>query len=151
MLLSRSGEYALQALLHMADTPAGQYVLTREISQQHNLASHTLGKVLQTLVKSRLLDSQKGPGGGFKLAKPANEITLLEVIHVTEGPGFLQHGCVFGLPRCSDAHPCPVHHSWTRAKEELHDICANQTVAHLLDAARQGDADDATRLHLAFP
>ena len=136
MLLSRSCEYALQALLYIAAQPDGQYVLTREIAEQRGLAYHFLSKVLQSLVKSRLLESQKGRGGGFALAKPANEITLLEVIHAIEGPDFLD-GCVLGLPRCDASKPCPVHDQWAGAKEKIHNMFADQTVAQLLDVARQ--------------
>ena len=136
MLLSRACEYALQALLHIATVPEGQYVLTREIAQKHDLSYHFLGKILQSLVKTRLLDSQKGPGGGFTLVKSADEITLLEVIHAIEGPDFLE-GCVLGLPRCGGPNPCPVHDQWVQAKEKVHEMFANRTVAQLLDIAKQ--------------
>ena len=151
MLLSRTSEYALQALLHLAGAPDGEYVQTQEIAQLHDLARHTLSKILQTLVKNRLLDSQKGPGGGVKLAKPSTEITLLEVAYMTEGPDFLQAGCVFGLPHCSDLHPCPAHEQWMQVKETIHNMFATMTVAQLLDTARQGDTVDFAALHLAFP
>ena len=139
MLLSRACEYALQALLYIATVPQGKYVLTREIAEKHNLSYHFLGKVLQILVKNRLLDSQKGRGGGFMLARPANEIFLIEVIDVVDGPDVLD-GCVLGLPRCSKEHPCPVHHQWAPAKENIRGIFASRTVTQLLDVLKQRDA-----------
>ena len=137
MLLSRACEYALQALLYIAAVPKGKYVLTREIVEQRDLSYHFLGKILQALVKNRLLDSQKGPGGGFTLAKHANEVTLLEVIHAIEGPDFLED-CVLGWPHCGGSNPCPVHDQWAGAKEKIHDMFANRTVAQLLDVDKQG-------------
>ena len=140
MLLSRAWEYALQALLYIAVAPEGKYILTREIAQHHNLSYHFLGKVLQTLVKNRLLDSQKGPSGGFALAKAANKITLSEVIHAVEGPDFLE-GCVVGLPRCNEMHPCPLHDQWLQIKHHIHNMFTNRTVAQLLDVAKQRGLD----------
>lgn len=136
MLLSRACEYALQALLYIAAVPGEKYILAREIAERHDLSYHFLGKVLQGLVKSGLLTSQKGPGGGFTLAKHASEITLLEVIHAIEGPNVLE-GCVLGLPRCGEPNPCPVHNQWAQAKEKIYDMFTNQTVAQLLDVAKQ--------------
>ena len=140
MLLSRSCEYALQALLYIAAVPTGKYVLTREIAEKCGLSYHFLGKILQGLVKNRLLSSQKGPGGGFMLAKPANEITLLEVIHAIEAPDFLD-GCVLGLPRCTSTSPCPVHEQWAETKEKIHQMFADRTVAQLLNVAKQRNYD----------
>ena len=136
MLLSRACEYALQALLYIATGPEGKYILSREIAEHHDLSYHFLGKVLQILVKNGLLISQKGPGGGFMLAKPASEIKLLEVIHAIEGFNFME-GCVLGLPRCGEPHPCPVHNQWAEAKEQIHNMFASRTVAQLLDVAKQ--------------
>ena len=138
MLLSRACEYALQALLYIAAAPEGKYVLTREIAEQHELSYHFLGKILQVLVKNRLLNSQKGPGGGFRLAKPASEMTLHELINAIEGPDYLE-GCVLGLPYCGGDNPCPVHNQWAQAKEQIHQMFANRTIAQLLDVAKQRD------------
>ncbi len=140
MLLSRSCEYALQALLYIAAVPTGKYILTREIAEKRGLSYHFLGKILPGLVKNRLLSSQKGPGGGFMLAKPANEITLLKVIHAIEAPDFLE-GCVLGLPRCDSTSPCPVHEQWAETKEKIHQMFADQTVAQLLNVAEQRNYD----------
>ena len=138
MLLSRSCEYALQALLYIAAVPEKKYVLTREVAEQCDLSYHFLGKMLQTLVKNRLLNSQKGPGGGFRLAKPPSEITLHEVIDAVEGVDFLTE-CVLGLPQCDPLRPCPVHDQWAAEKEKIHDMFANRTVAQLLEVAKQRD------------
>ena len=147
MLLSRSCQYALQALLYIAEVPKGKYVRTREIAEQCNLSYHFFGKVLQAPVKNRLLTSQKGRGGGVTLAKPANEIMLLEVIHAIEGPDFLE-GCVLGSSRCSDTLPCPVRHQWMEIKDKIHHMFGDWTVAQLLDVARQRRAKNTPHFNL---
>ena len=136
MLLSRACEYALQALIHLAAAPKAQYVLVRDIAEARHLSYPFLGKVVHTLVKNRLLESQKGRGGGLRLARPADQITFLEVIHVMEGPDFLQR-CVLGLPRCGEPNPCPLHYQWVEQKENIHNMFANRTVAQLLESAHQ--------------
>ena len=147
MLLSRSCQYALQALLYIAEFPKGKYIRTREIAEQCNLSYHFLGKALQAPVKNRLLASQKGRAGGYTLAKLANEITLLEVIHAIEGADFLE-GCVLGSSRCSDTTPCPVRHQWVETKEEIHHLFGDWTVAQLLDVARQRRARNTPHFNL---
>jgi Rrf2 family protein len=135
MLLSRACEYGLQALLYIAAVPQGKYVLTREVASQCGLSYHFLGKILHDLVKNRLLTSQKGPSGGFTLAKPADEITLLDVINAIEGRDFLS-ACVLGLSYCGEPNPCPVHSQWVETKEKIHQMFAGRTITQLLEVTR---------------
>ncbi|MDP7281977.1 MAG: Rrf2 family transcriptional regulator, partial [Candidatus Poribacteria bacterium] len=81
MLLSRSSEYAVQALLYIAKS-SDKMVLAKEISDRQSLALPFLGKILLSLVKGGLLKSQKGRGGGFSLAVPPDEITLIQMVHI---------------------------------------------------------------------
>ena len=78
--MSRGCEYALQALIYLAAQPVDKPVLQRDISGDLNIPSHFLGKILQQLVRHGFLVSHKGKGGGFLLARTADDITLSEVI-----------------------------------------------------------------------
>ena len=82
------------------------------------------------MAREGLLESWKGPQGGFKLARDAREITLLEIIEAIDGTGFLKQ-CVLGFPKCSSENPCPVHDSWKEVRERFMDTLGKKSLADL--------------------
>ena len=132
MILSRACKYGLQAVLHLArydDRP----VLSKEIAQALDIPQHFLAKILQDLARHGLLQSFKGRGGGFKLARPANKIKLLEVVETIEGGDF-DDGCVLGLRECSDEQACPVHYQWKEIKNQILGMLTEKDVKGLLES-----------------
>jgi Rrf2 family protein len=86
MKLTRASTYALQAVVAMAAQPDGQVVASHSAAEAHGLPDRFLLKVLLPLVRADILYSRKGPGGGYRLARPPAEITLLEIIEAVDGP-----------------------------------------------------------------
>jgi Rrf2 family protein len=86
MRLTRSSCYAVHALAHLASAGEGRRVASRDIARARDIPEGYILKVLRPLVSARLVRSRKAPFGGFHLAKPANRITLLEVVEAVEGP-----------------------------------------------------------------
>ena len=84
--LTRDGEYAVRAILHLSSQPVGQVTLVNEIAEAQDVPKSYLSKIMQHLVKSGLVKSRRGARGGFILAKPADQITLREAIEAIEGP-----------------------------------------------------------------
>lgn len=74
-------------------------------------------KILQQLVKNKLLTSFKGPTGGFELSDK-QEIRLLDIVMAIDGPKLMDE-CVLGLSECSGDNPCPVHHKFTSVRNQL--------------------------------
>lgn len=130
-LFSRSTEYAIQAMLYLATKPPGERTLIKEIAPKLEIPIHFLAKILQTLSRKGLLISIKGPNGGFALGRPANEITLLQIVEIFDEPGFLDN-CVIGLPKCSSDHPCPLHPTWADLKERIKNMLADESIEHLM-------------------
>ena len=130
MLLSRSCEYGIRAVLYLAIQPPGRFVLIREMSDRLGISFHFLAKILQTLVKAKLLNSQKGRGGGFALAKPADQMTLLNVVETIDGPDITTR-CMIGLPGCSDDNPCPLHEYWGQIRAEIVQMLKGNSIADL--------------------
>ena len=84
--LSKKTDYALLALRHLALAGStGQTVPARELSETYDLPPELLAKVLQRLVRGGLLVSQQGIRGGYELAKPADQITVADVVTVVDG------------------------------------------------------------------
>jgi len=86
MKVARSTGYALLAACHIAGHTDKKIVLSQDISRQYDIPLEYLLKILQQLVRGNILRSKRGPRGGFSLARPANKITMLQVIEAVDGP-----------------------------------------------------------------
>lgn len=86
MKLTRASSYALHAVAYMADQDKNEPVASHVIAKARKIPERFLLKVLKPLVSARVLLSIKGPNGGYRLAKPAGEISLLEVVEAVDGP-----------------------------------------------------------------
>jgi Rrf2 family protein len=88
MKLTRASSYALHAVSYMAGLKEDSPVASHVIGQVRRIPKRFLLKVLKPLVNAQILHSIKGPNGGYTLARPADEITLLEVIEAADGGQF---------------------------------------------------------------
>jgi Rrf2 family protein len=86
MRLGRAAAYAVFAVAYIAEHQAEAPIQGKDIAKSCGMPPGRLPKVLQQLVRSRILSSERGPSGGFRLRKPPAEITLLEIIEALEGP-----------------------------------------------------------------
>ncbi len=84
--LSKKVEYALIAMIYMSEKDQGKLTTARELSQQFNIPSELLGKVLQHLARKGLIVSVQGVKGGYQLPRPLDQISLAEVITSVDGP-----------------------------------------------------------------
>jgi Rrf2 family protein len=106
--LSNASGYAIQALTAMPED--GRFHPTRELAGRTHCPASFLTKVLQDLERAGLVDSLKGPRGGFRLARPAHRISLEDVVTAMEGPARSRNPCVMGLVKCLNGdRPCPLH------------------------------------------
>ena len=134
MFYSVASGYAVRALTYLALRPEGEErCLVRDIAEATELPQHFLGKVLQDLARAGVLNSWKGPGGGFSLARPAAEISLYAIAEVLGETDQLNR-CAVGFAECSDERPCTLHHEWTAVRSRLRDYLADITLAQLADA-----------------
>ena len=85
MIYSSACEYAVRAMSYLVEQGPGARVLARDVASNENIPGPFLGKVFQTLVKGGLLNSTKGPGGGFSLARGPETISLYDIREVVDG------------------------------------------------------------------
>ena len=123
-------------MTYLALQPTGKLTGAREISQAENIPMPFLWKILQNLARRKLVRSFKGVGGGYVLARPAEDICVQDVLRATEDHSLTQ-GCVLGLAECSEEKPCPLHNSWKEIRERLNLTLCQTTFA---DLARVADA-----------
>src|SRR5213080_2075242 len=86
MKLTRASSYALHAVVFMATQKSDRPVASHLIAQARGIPERFLLKVLKPLVSARVLYSVKGPNGGYRLAKPATDISVLEILEAVDGP-----------------------------------------------------------------
>lgn len=130
-VLSKSCVYGLRALLYIvSEKPRGAFVNIGEISEQLNISFHFLTKTFQVLTQAGILQSYRGPNGGVALARPAEEVFLIDIIHLLEGPGFFDN-CLLGLAGCGEAAPCPVHDFWISHKAALKEEFRTASLAQM--------------------
>jgi Rrf2 family protein len=148
MQITKAGEYGVLGLLNLARRGAGAVVMVDEVSREEAIPASFLRKIFQTLVRAGLLHSVRGAKGGFSMGRPADTITVLEVIEAIEGPIALQP-CLDEPDDCAYLPGCALCGLWGEAQEGLRAVLARRTLAEL--ARRQlprirlgGSADPAT-------
>lgn len=130
--ISRSSEYAIRALTYLAiQGPEAGFVLGKHMAERLGMPAPFLGKILQPLVACGLLESQRGRRGGFRLAQPADEITLLQIVGAIEGLGPTRE-CFLGQAECSDERACPMHDYWKDASQEFERQLSETTLADVV-------------------
>lgn len=136
MIITRATEYAIRAILYMSRQPAGEIVYKKDICKAQDITPAFLTKILQPLIKDGIVGSQRGVGGGFYLAKPPAEITLLDIIKSQEGPVYLNQ-CLIQDGNCEREFFCPVHGAWAEIRKEFMGTLSRYDFATL--AAKQED------------
>lgn len=130
MQITMTGEYATRAMIHLAGLPPGGTSQISEISEAWDIPESFLRKIITHLAKTGLIVSQRGIGGGVHLARPASEMTLLDVLQAVEGPMFLSK-CLISTTFCTSTDWCAVHDLWFDAQERLRETLSSSSLAQL--------------------
>jgi Rrf2 family transcriptional regulator, iron-sulfur cluster assembly transcription factor len=136
VLFNRECEYAIQAMMYLAQKPRGELSTIKQIAGKIKVPYHFLAKIFQKLTRKGLLRSVKGVSGGFSLARPAEKIVLLDIIQAIDGDDFMK-SCVLGFPVCSDENPCPLHSQWKIYKTQLQDSLSEKHIGELVIGLRK--------------
>ncbi|MDO8580070.1 MAG: Rrf2 family transcriptional regulator [Candidatus Omnitrophota bacterium] len=130
-MLTKTSKQVISALIELAKVKEGQWLGVGVIAQQIKAPQNYLGKMLQNFAIIGLVVSQKGLGGGFRLARPPEDITLFDVVEPIENVN-VWSGCALGVKKCSDANPCAVHHQWKAVKDQYLNFLRKTTIASLI-------------------
>lgn len=110
-----------------------------EIAEEQEIPKHFLSKILQLLVKHKLLESMKGPTGGFKLSRPSKEVTLIEVVEAIDGLDIFSQ-CGIGFRECDETDPCVIHDDYKKIRERVYHLFKNKTLEGLREDLKNGDS-----------
>lgn len=147
MQITRTTDYGVRAMTYLADRDAGTRVTVAAVSVAAGVTPTLMSKVLQRLVSARLVVSYRGKEGGFNLARPAAEISLLDVLVAMEGPLCLNL-CLLSGEACSRQPWCAAHLVWAEVQRKVVAILGAASIAELAAVsagrreARGGQAPD---------
>ncbi len=134
MKLTRGGEYGIRGVLYLAQQNDGKVSMLSAIAKTQDVPPRFLAKIFQALAKAGVVKSHRGAKGGFSLARPANEITIRDVIEAVEGPVLL-NVCLTGPGECTRDEICPMHAVWSEAQEKMMSVLASSNFADMAKAA----------------
>ncbi|MBS9524473.1 Rrf2 family transcriptional regulator [Litoribacter alkaliphilus] len=119
-MFSKKCEYGIRATILIAgESLKGQRISLKYISEQIGSPNAFTAKILQTLTRAGLVDSQKGPTGGFEIPiEKLSQITLHDIVEALDGSQ-IYNGCGLGLAECSEDHPCPIHEHFKLVRADL--------------------------------
>lgn len=132
-MLPKTADYALRTVACLARNP-DQLLSADELAEPTKVPRRYLHKVLQDLVQAELVRSRSGPGGGYAIARSAEQITILDVVNAVAPLERIRH-CPLGLPSHTDL--CPLHRELDRAYAATEEAFSRVTIGQLLRSTSQ--------------
>jgi Rrf2 family protein len=129
-MFSTTAAYAVRAVLQLAQLPPDQLMQSHDLAEAIDVPHNYLGKILNQLVRGRILKSHRGKRGGFQLAIPPDQLTLLDIAVLFDRVELPR--CLLGHDECSEENPCPLHERWRAASQEMENLLREATLADLL-------------------
>jgi len=137
-MLSNTSKYAVRAVIYLAlYASSDKKIGIREIAANLQIPTPFLGKILQNLARHQILDSSKGPHGGFCLRRQAMDISLMEIIEVIDGTEIFDT-CVIRTSKCSYDAPCSMHDKMAPLRSEMKSLFLTESIADLVTEFRNG-------------
>ena len=134
LCLSQTTGYAVQALRCLNEESCACRQ-TADIARCAGVPKPYLAKIVHSLARRGILRAKRGVGGGISLARPPEDITLLEIVEAVEGADWLGD-CLLNLADCSTDQACPTHKFWQRIRGEIVDELGRTTLAAVIAASR---------------
>lgn len=135
--LSQTARYALQGMAFLARQAENRFCLVAEVAKAQKLPRNYLSKIFQRLSRQGLLLSQRGPGGGYALAKPARTIVLSEIVQSLEEPRLTSRECLLELRDCGGDRPCFIHEAVLKSEKALREALEKASLADITNGARR--------------
>jgi Rrf2 family iron-sulfur cluster assembly transcriptional regulator len=140
-MLSSSSKYGIRAVTYIASHSSNNGKIgIKKISEDLDLPTPFLAKILQLLARQKILSSSKGPHGGFSLLRDPRKITLLDIISTIDGNDVFDNCIIHNMPcKCVDEKKlmCPVHEDYIKVRNKLVGLFTKKTIYSLVKAANK--------------
>ncbi|MEP6951913.1 MAG: Rrf2 family transcriptional regulator [Ginsengibacter sp.] len=140
-MFSKTCEYAIRAMIFIAQkSKGGNRVGIKEIAKAIDAPEYFIAKILQDLGRKGLVQSLKGPTGGFYQEGETSQCSLADIVKAIDGDKLFK-GCGLGLKNCSETRPCPIHNEFKVVREEIY---------NMLEDAKIGEFSKQLEKNLTF-
>jgi Rrf2 family protein len=137
-MLSNTCKTAIKAVIYLCSKfDQKENAGIKEIAEFIDANEHTIGKILQTLVKQNVIKSMKGPSGGFFISKEQQKQPIINVVEAIDGKQIFK-SCGLGLSKCSSSHPCPIHDEYKEARDIIESLFRQKKVLDLCEPVNNG-------------
>lgn len=137
-MLSLTCKTAIKAVIYLASKfETGEKAGIKEVAEYIDASEHSVGKILQALVKENVVNSLKGPTGGFFMSQRQMNQPTLNVIVAIDGIDVFNQ-CGLGLSKCSATHPCPMHDDYKLIRDQFKEMCRQKKVGDLCESVNGG-------------
>lgn len=141
MRLTTKGRFAVTAMADLAMCDGNRPVTMAAISERQRISLSYLEQLFGKLRRSKIVESVRGPGGGYYLARPAEKITIAEIIVAVDEP--LDATSCGGKGNCHDERQCITHDLWMGLNGKIYDYLASVTLQQLVDSQARTTTDGA--------
>lgn len=137
-MLSKTCKIAIKAVIYLCSkVDSKQNIGIKEIAGFINASEHTVGKILQTLVKQNVINSMKGPTGGFYISDEQQKQPIINIVEAIDGKQIFT-SCGLGLSQCSASHPCPIHNDYKIVRDLMEKLFNEKNVESLCEPVSNG-------------
>jgi Rrf2 family protein len=150
MQITRQADYAVRAVLYLAERGRTSPIATAEIGRQQHIPLTFLAKIMSQLSAAGIVHTLRGVHGGIRLGRPVEEISLLDILETIDGP-ILLNECVSDPSLCPLGENCAVHNVWCQAQADLVDRLSRTTMAKLVQPGARSIAPLETERQGADP
>lgn len=139
-MLSLSCKAAIKSVIFLGSKyETGEKFSIKDIASHINENEHTIGKILQKLVKYKIIFSSKGPNGGFYITEKQTNQPIIKIVEAIDGQEIFKQ-CGLGLAKCSESHPCPFHNDFKPVRELFKKMCEEKKIIDLYLNVNEGFA-----------
>lgn len=130
MQITHQADYAIRTMVYLASQDPNQRIATSQIAKDYKIPPSFLTKIVSQLAIAGLLRTSRGARGGVSLARPPEEISILDVLEAIDGP-VLMNECVSDSCVCPFKATCKIHRFWCETKDQLVARLSGETLAQL--------------------
>lgn len=137
-MLSNTCKTAIKAVIYLCSKfESNENSGIKEVAEYINANEHTVGKILQLLVKQNVINSVKGPSGGFYISSEQVHAPIAKIVETIDGPEIF-NSCGLGLSKCSSSHPCPIHNEYKKGRDIIEKLFKQKRVIDLCEPVNTG-------------
>jgi Rrf2 family protein len=137
-MLSVTCKAAIKAAVYLGSKfESGNRYSIKEIAEFIDENEHTVGKLLQKLVREEVINSVKGPNGGFYITPRQMNQSIMKIVGAIDGKEVFKQ-CGMGLSKCSATRPCPIHNDYKEVRDLFEKLCTDKKISDLCVPVNSG-------------